>query len=334
MKLRHLLLVGLSTAVLSTYALAVPSQEQRSPIASLEHAVARLLHRGKTNDTSKAAVQQNAQAQTQVPNPNQTDAQTSPVVHPITTSVVPGANQPAPQASAHFANDQDKLSYTIGADLGNNFKKQGFKLNGQMLLKGLQDAQSGNQMLLNKQQMEATLKNFQQQLLAKRASQFKQLAVKNKEMGVSFLADNKAKDGVVTLPSGLQYKIITPGTGVKPKTSDTVTVEYTGRKIDGTVFDSTQKSGKPVNFKVTDVIPGWTEALQLMKTGATWEVFVPANLAYGERGVGGPIGPNETLVFNIHLVGIKGTANKAAPAVTRSVPGTHPSAKSVSRHKS
>nr|8BK5_A Chain A, Peptidyl-prolyl cis-trans isomerase [Legionella pneumophila] len=130
-------------------------------------------------------------------------------------------------------------------------------------------------------------------------------ADENKVKGEAFLTENKNKPGVVVLPSGLQYKVINSGNGVKPGKSDTVTVEYTGRLIDGTVFDSTEKTGKPATFQVSQVIPGWTEALQLMPAGSTWEIYVPSGLAYGPRSVGGPIGPNETLIFKIHLISVK-----------------------------
>jgi FKBP-type peptidyl-prolyl cis-trans isomerase FklB len=142
-------------------------------------------------------------------------------------------------------------------------------------------------------------------LMAKRTADFNKKSEENKVKGESFLKDNKAKDGIVSLPSGLQYKIVKPGNGQKPAKEDTVTVEYTGRLINGEVFDSTEKTGKPATFKLSQVIPGWTEALQLMPAGSTWEVYVPADLAYGPRSVGGPIGPNETLIFNIHLISVK-----------------------------
>ena len=122
------------------------------------------------------------------------------------------------------------------------------------------------------------------------------------------MSENKNKPGVVALPSGLQYKVVETGHGAKPSKNDTVTVEYTGRLINGTVFDSTEKAGKPATFKVSQVIPGWTEALQLMPAGSTWEIYVPANLAYGPRSVGGPIGPNETLIFKVHLISVKKSA--------------------------
>lgn len=126
-----------------------------------------------------------------------------------------------------------------------------------------------------------------------------------KKQGEAFMQTNKDKKGVVTLPSGLQYKVITPGTGKKPGTSDTVTVDYEGKLIDGKIFDSSYQRGQPATFPVNGVIPGWTEALQLMNEGSTWMLYIPANLAYGEAGAGGLIGPNETLVFKVHLISVK-----------------------------
>ena len=201
--------------------------------------------------------------------------------------------------------DADKLSYSIGTDLGKNFKKQGIEVNPEIMAKGLQDGMSGGKLLLTEEQMKDVLNKFQKDLMAKRTADFNKKAEENKAKGDSFLKDNKAKDGIVSLPSGLQYKVVTAGTGQKPSKEDTVTVEYTGRLINGEVFDSTEKSGKPATFKLSQVIPGWTEALQLMPAGSTWEVFVPADLAYGPRSVGGPIGPNETLIFNIKLLSVK-----------------------------
>ncbi len=201
--------------------------------------------------------------------------------------------------------DMDKLSYSIGSDLGKNFKRQGIEINASIMARGIQDGMSGGTLLLTEQQMKDVLNTFQKNLMAKRTAEFNKKADENKTKGETFLSENKAKPGVVTLTDGLQYKIITAGTGVKPTKDDTVTVEYTGRLINGEVFDSTEKTGKPATFKLSQVIPGWTEALQLMPSGSTWEVYVPSNLAYGQRSVGGPIGPNETLVFNIHLISVK-----------------------------
>ncbi|GAN22931.1 TPA: macrophage infectivity potentiator Mip [Legionella pneumophila] len=204
-----------------------------------------------------------------------------------------------------LATDKDKLSYSIGADLGKNFKNQGIDVNPEAMAKGMQDAMSGAQLALTEQQMKDVLNKFQKDLMAKRTAEFNKKADENKVKGEAFLTENKNKPGVVVLPSGLQYKVINPGNGVKPGKSDTVTVEYTGRLIDGTVFDSTEKTGKPATFQVSQVIPGWTEALQLMPAGSTWEIYVPSGLAYGPRSVGGPIGPNETLIFKIHLISVK-----------------------------
>ena len=200
--------------------------------------------------------------------------------------------------------DVDKLSYSIGTDLGKNIKKQGIEINPTIMAKGIQDGMNGGTLLLTDQQMKDVLGKFQKDLMAKRTAQFDKKAEENKTIGEKFLSLNKTKDGVVALPSGLQYKIITNGTGTKPTKEDNVTVEYAGRLITGEVFDSTEKTGKPATFKLSQVIPGWTEALQLMPAGSTWEIYVPASLAYGSRNVGGLIGPNETLIFNVHLLSV------------------------------
>lgn len=207
-------------------------------------------------------------------------------------------------AAGALNSEKDKLSYSIGADLGRNFKKQGIDINADWMANGLRDGMTGVQLQLTDEQMKDVLNKFQKDLIAKRETEIAKKAEENKKKGDAFLAQNKSKPGVATLSSGLQYKIIEKGTGAKPTKDDTVTVDYTGRLIDGQVFDSTDKAGKPATFKVSQVIPGWTEVLQLMPTGSTWEVYVPASLAYGSRSIGGPIGPNETLVFKIHLISV------------------------------
>lgn len=202
--------------------------------------------------------------------------------------------------------DTDKLSYSIGEDLGKNFKRQGIEINPAAMAQGVQDGLTNNpKALLTEEQVKEVLTKFQKDIMAKRSTELTKKSDENKAAGAKFLNENKGKPGVVTLPSGLQYKIITNGTGEKPAKEDMVTVEYTGHLINGEVFDSTSKSGKPATFKLSQVIPGWVEALQLMPAGSTWEIYVPASLAYGERSVGGPIGPNETLIFNIHLISVK-----------------------------
>ena len=212
-------------------------------------------------------------------------------------------------ASNHLnlKNKQDRLSYTIGVDLGNNFKRQNVKLNHKALSQGLHDAQAGSKIRLSQKEMQDTLNTFQKELLEKRVAQFKGQAETNKKAGDKFLKENARKPGVQVTKTGLQYKVLSAGNGSTPVKTDTVTVEYTGRLLNGKVFDTTDTRGEPVSFKLTEVIPGWTEALQLMKEGSTWEVYIPSELAYGSRGVGvgGPIGPNETLIFKIKLLKIK-----------------------------
>ncbi|MBA2655515.1 MAG: FKBP-type peptidyl-prolyl cis-trans isomerase [Tatlockia sp.] len=225
----------------------------------------------------------------------------------LAMSTTIAASAAATQATS-LSTDTDKLSYSIGADLGKNFKKQGIDVNPAAMAQGLQDGMSGSQLLLTEQEMKDVLSKFQKDLMAKRTSEFNKKAEDNKAKGEAFLTQNKSKEGVVTLPSGLQYKIIQKGDGALPAKDDTVTVDYTGTLVDGQVFDTTENTGKSATFKVSQVIPGWTEILQMMPAGSTWEVYVPSNLAYGPRSVGGPIGPNETLIFKIHLVSVKKTA--------------------------
>lgn len=203
-----------------------------------------------------------------------------------------------------LSTETDKLSYSIGSDLGKNFKRQSIEINPTVMAQGIADGLSGKTKM-TEEQMKDVLTKFQKDIMAKRAADMSKKAAENKEIGTKFLSANKAKEGVVTLASGLQYKIIKNGSGQKPSKEDMVTVEYTGHLINGEVFDSTSKTGKPATFKLSQVIPGWVEALQLMPAGSTWEIYVPASLAYGERSVGGPIGPNETLIFNIHLISVE-----------------------------
>ncbi|MDP3560937.1 MAG: FKBP-type peptidyl-prolyl cis-trans isomerase [Legionellaceae bacterium] len=211
---------------------------------------------------------------------------------------------------ASLNTDIEKLSYSIGVDLGKNIKKQGIDINVPAMSKGIQDAMSDGQLQMSDAEMKDALVKFQKDLMAKRTATFEKKAEENKSKGETFLNENRLKQGVVVLASGLQYKVITAGTGAKPVKDDTVTVEYTGKLINGDVFDSTDKAGKPATFQLTQVIPGWTEALQLMPVGSTWELYVPANLAYGSRNVGGLIGPNETLIFTVHLISIDKTASQ------------------------
>jgi FKBP-type peptidyl-prolyl cis-trans isomerase FklB len=199
---------------------------------------------------------------------------------------------------------KDKASYAIGLDMGSSLKKNEIDVNADALVRGIKDALSGGQKLMTDQEISETIMGLQKELQTKQQSRVKAAADKNKKEGEDFLAENKKKEGVVTLPSGLQYKIIKPGTGKSPKATDSVSVHYKGTLIDGTEFDSSYKRGQAATFPVNGVIAGWTEALQLMKEGATWKLFIPANLAYGERGAPPTIGPNATLIFEVELVSI------------------------------
>jgi FKBP-type peptidyl-prolyl cis-trans isomerase FklB len=205
------------------------------------------------------------------------------------------------QENLVLKNQKEKTSYIIGMDIGNNLKKQSIDVDPNILAKGVKDALAGGKPLLTEQEIRETMTAFQKEMMAKQEV----VAKKNKEQGDAFLAENKKKEGVKTLPSGLQYKVIKAGTGKKPKLSETVMAHYRGTLIDGTEFDSSYKRGQPATFQVSGVIPGWTEALQLMEEGAKWRLFIPSNLAYGERGAGGVIGPNATLVFEIELISIQ-----------------------------
>jgi FKBP-type peptidyl-prolyl cis-trans isomerase FklB len=203
-------------------------------------------------------------------------------------------SQVSAQENLVLKNQKDKVSYIIGMNIGNDLKRQSIDISPKILAEGVQQALAGSKPLLTEQEIQETMMAFQKEMMAKQ-----------KERGDAFLAENKKKEGVKTLPSGLQYKVIKTGTGKKPKLNDTVTTHYRGTLIDGTEFDSSYKRGQPASFPVSGVLPGWTEALQLMEEGAKWQLFIPSNLAYGERGAGGIIGPNATLIFEIELISIQ-----------------------------
>lgn len=212
--------------------------------------------------------------------------------------------------SGALPNKNDRLSYALGAETGKSFKKHDINLNTSAFSRGLQDAMSGNQSLLTDDEINQELKDFQHTASTKLQAQMQQSAQKNQQLANSFLDANKKRPGVVTTASGLQYKILTPANGAKPTATDTVTVDYEGRLLDGKVFDSSYERGTPATFPVNGVIAGWQEALQLMPVGSTWELYIPANLAYGDQGAQGVIGPNETLIFKVHLISIQGKANQ------------------------
>jgi FKBP-type peptidyl-prolyl cis-trans isomerase FklB len=208
-------------------------------------------------------------------------------------------------ADSSLKTPKDKVSYAVGAQIGADMKRQTVDIDPAVLAKGLKDSFQGSKLLLTDQEMREALSGLQQQMAAKQADRMRELGAKNKQAGAAFLAENKKKEGVKVLPSGLQYKITKEGTGKTPKADDTVTVNYRGTLIDGTEFDSSYKRGEPATFLVKGVIKGWTEALQLMKVGSKWQLFIPSELAYGEQPAGRVIGPNSTLIFEVELLGIK-----------------------------
>lgn len=201
--------------------------------------------------------------------------------------------------------DKEKISYSIGMDIGGNLKRGSVEVDPDLLARGLKDSYGGGKTILTEDQARQAITDFQKAQMAKQAETMKILSEKNKADGEKFLAGNAKKEGVKVLPSGLQYRELTPGTGKSPKSTDTVTTHYKGTLIDGAEFDSSYKRGEPATFPVSGVIPGWTEALQLMKEGAKWQLFIPSKLAYGEKGVGQVIGPNATLIFEVELLTVK-----------------------------
>jgi FKBP-type peptidyl-prolyl cis-trans isomerase len=227
-----------------------------------------------------------------------------------TTAKTGTAAKPATAAPALVLKTaKQKRSYAIGADIGkkvgSQLKSQAVDIDPALVSRGIRDALSGAKPAMTDEEVRATLTELRTQLQQKQATATKEASEKNKQVGDAFLAANKGKEGVTTLPSGLQYKILKEGDGKKPAATDTVQCNYRGTLIDGTEFDSSAKHGGPQTFPVTGVIKGWTEALQLMSVGSKWQLVIPPDLAYGDRGAGGNIGPGATLVFEVELVSIQ-----------------------------
>lgn len=253
---------------------------------------------------------QQTPAATTPPSPGSAPAAQTPKTPKATakTPAVKTGQAPAAKAGAPLAltTPKQKSSYAIGLSIGKTMKRDGVDVDSASLARGLRDALSGAKPLLTDQDAQAALVALQQEVRKKQEAQRAVAMESNKKEGEAYLAANKAKDGVVTLPSGLQYKILKEGSGPKPTAGDTVVCNYKGTLIDGTEFDSSYKRGQPATFAVGQVIKGWTEALQLMPVGSKWQLFVPADMAYGERGAGqgSNIGPNATLVFEVELLSI------------------------------
>jgi FKBP-type peptidyl-prolyl cis-trans isomerase FklB len=267
-------------------------------VASLLTAGMMLVGNGLAQQTPAASPQQPPAAKAQ-PAPaagaqKAPAAKTGPATKPRTPSVLTLKTQ------------KDKLSYALGMNLGTNLHKETVEVDPAIVLRGLKDALASGKTLLTEDEARAVLTQLQTEVRGKQQEKMKVTGEMNKKGGVEFLAANKSKEGVVMLPSGLQYKILTEGTGPKPTASDTVVCNYRGTLISGTEFDSSYKRGQPASFPVNGVIKGWTEALQLMPVGSKWQLFVPSELGYGDRGAGADIAPGATLIFEVELLSIQG----------------------------
>jgi FKBP-type peptidyl-prolyl cis-trans isomerase len=226
---------------------------------------------------------------------------------PAAPAAKPEATPDAPKAkeAPAFPNLQDRFSYALGMNLGTQLHRQSVEVDPNLVLQGLKDSMSGGKTKMTEEEVRAAFTEMQGIMAKKQQEQMAAVGAANKKEGETFLAANKSKPGVVTLPSGLQYKILTAGTGPKPTPTDSVVCNYKGTLINGKEFDSSYKRGQPATFPVTGVIKGWTEALQLMPVGSKWELYVPSDLAYGDQQRGPDITPNSTLIFEVELLSIQ-----------------------------
>ena len=209
------------------------------------------------------------------------------------------------QGKSDLKTEKDKVSYAIGVSIGKRMKSQNLDVDPTKIALGLSHGLGGKKVLLSDEEVASVMQEFQKKQQAKMAKEQHAAGSKNREAGKKFLAANKKKKGVVTTKSGLQYQILTKGTGKTPKATDTISAHYKGTLIDGKEFDSSYKRGQPATFPVNGVIKGWQEVLQLMKVGGKWKIWVPSELGYGARGAGAMIGPDATLIFEIELKEIK-----------------------------
>jgi FKBP-type peptidyl-prolyl cis-trans isomerase FklB len=271
-----------------------------------------------------AHAQQTPQASTPQ-TPPASSTQTQGATAPKAPAAKPGTTVARKPTVLTLKTQKDKASYAIGLNIGKSMHKDSVDVDTAILLRGLKDGLAGTKPLLTDDEARATMVALQADLRKKQEEKMLVQGEANKKEGETFLADNKTKDGVVTLPSGLQYKILKEGTGPKPTAGDTVVCNYKGMLIDNTEFDSSYKRGQPATFPVGGVIKGWTEALQLMPVGSKWQLFIPSDLAYGARGgPGGGIGPNAALVFEVELISIQPKAQVQTPANPNATPKPNP----------
>jgi len=233
-------------------------------------------------------------------------AQSTPKT-PAAKKTTPGtAAKPATGATAALTTQKQKESYALGMSIGLGFKKQGLdkSIDSAIVARGMREALAGTKTAMTEDEMKAALQQLRTEFTTAQEAKAKEAGATNRKEGDTFLAENKSKDGVKVLPDGLQYKVLTEGNGPKPAATDTVTVNYRGTLINGKEFDSSYKRGQPASFPVNGVIKGWTEALQLMPVGSKYQLFIPPDLAYGDRGAGADIGPGDTLIFEVELLSI------------------------------
>jgi FKBP-type peptidyl-prolyl cis-trans isomerase len=240
-------------------------------------------------------------------------AQTTPAAKTPGTTPAKPRTAAGTRAPLTLKTDKDKVSYAIGVNIGKSMRKDTVDIDPAIFSRGMKDALAGGKLLLTDDEMKAALTKLQTDLRAKQEETMQKTGEINKKGGEDFLTQNKTKPGVVALPDGLQYKILKEGTGPKPTANDSVVCNYRGTLLDGTEFDSSYKRGQPATFPVSGVIKGWTEAVQLMPVGSKWQLFLPADLAYGNRGAGPDIGPNATLIFEVELLSIQNKAAAQAP---------------------
>jgi FKBP-type peptidyl-prolyl cis-trans isomerase FklB len=247
--------------------------------------------------------------------PSATTQSSTPSQTPSTKVSATKRPPPAAKTAAPLAlkTAKDKFSYSLGMKMGENLHKQSVPVDPAILARGLKDGLAGGKTLLTDDEAQAAIGEVQNDMRKKQQEKMQEVGAANKKEGADYLTANKTKDGVVTLPSGLEYKVVKQGTGPKPTASDTVVCNYRGTLINGTEFDSSSKHGGPATFPVGGVIKGWTEALQLMPVGSKWQLFVPSDLAYGDRGAGADIGPDTTLIFDVELLSIEDKSKGKAP---------------------
>ncbi len=282
-----------------------PASSPQAPAAQTQAAPAKTATVARSSSPAATAVKPQAAASAKP----QTDtaAKAAPATKPAPATAVKPGRKSGTRAVAPLVlkTDKAKQSYALGMNVGTGLNKQMAEIDPDILARGLKDAFAGRKTLMTDEEARTALMQFQTGLRKKQQEKMQALSEGNKKTGQAFLAANKEKDGVVTLPSGLQYRVLTEGNGPKPAATDTVVCNYRGTLLDGKEFESSYKRGQPATFPLNGVMKGWMEALQLMPVGSKWQLFIPSDLAYGDRGAGADIGPGATLIFDVELISIQ-----------------------------